>query len=181
MKGRAFAIAGIAVMTFAGCGGDDDGGGNKTFDEQGFAITFSYPAAFDPSTDINVDETAGATGSGERAAVALDEENGVFVIKTSLNIPITSKNLERATAEFNDLTAQLAGHEIHGQETQVGGLPALRYPPFDYPKAGVRSRLTVIFDQQDEYELNCQWDDRHEAEVQKACDLALSTLEPKSG
>jgi hypothetical protein len=186
MNGRRTLAAFVAIAALAtglgACGGDDDDGGEKTktSDEEGFEVTFAYPGDFDLSTDIEAGATAGEE-AGERAGVALDDQNGIFIVKTGLNIPVTEQNLARARPQIDALVTQIAGRPVQGEESEVGGLPALGYPPFTYEEAGLTSRLIVIFDQAVEYQLNCQWDDEHMAEVQAACDQALSTLEPRSG
>ena len=42
-----------------------------------------------------------------------------------------------------------------------------------------KSRLTILFDRDQEYYVNCQFTPEMQAEVEEACGLALETLELK--
>jgi hypothetical protein len=177
VKGRAILLAGLVVALSAGvtaCGGDGDEG-DETFQEEGFEISFSYPADFELSTDVTADVQAGEEADA-RAGVGLDDENGILVSRYDLNLAVTSANLPEARPQVDALVSQVAGRNTQSEETEVGGLPALSYPPFPVESTEVTNRFIIVFDGDVQYQFNCQWTDEHMAEVQDACDLALSTL-----
>jgi hypothetical protein len=183
LNGRKILLAGLVLAALgagvSACGGDDDdGNGNETFNEEAFDVTFSYPSDFDLSTDVEAGKRVGEE-AGERAGVGLDDENGIFIVKTGINFPVTAQNVAQIAPQIDALVTQVAAQPMQGEPSEVGGLPALRYPPYTTEEVGLSSRFTVIFDQATEYQLNCQYDDEHQAEVEEACDLALSSLEPK--
>ena len=48
----------LAALVLAGCGSSDDE--TTTFDEDGFGITFEYPADFQRTDDVNIAQVQGA-------------------------------------------------------------------------------------------------------------------------
>lgn len=162
----------LASALLTGCGGESDG----TFDRAEFPFTFSYPEEFEETEDVTVDQALGAAPD-ETAAVGLDDDNALLVQRFTLNVAIDESNLDLAKDEFDRLAQQVAPDAAFTQ-TRVAGLPALELEgvPVESAPDGV-SRLTVIFDGDQEYFLNCQSTPEKRAEVEEACDLALETFE----
>jgi hypothetical protein len=165
----------LAPLFLVACGGDDDDAGDGTFDREEFPFTFSYPDGFEETDDVTIDQALGAQAD-ETVGVMLDEQNGIFVQSFTLNIAVDESNIDLAKDEIDRLL-QAAGPGIETEVTEVAGLPALEVPEFDVPtQEGARTRLIAIFDEEQEYYLNCQWTPAEEDAVTAACDEAVDTF-----
>jgi len=165
----------LSALALSACGGDDDGG---TFDREEFPFTFDYPDGFEVTEDVTVDQALGAQAD-ETAAVGLDDDNILLVQRFTLNLEIDESNLELAKREI-DALAQQADPDAAAEETEVAGLPALELDGIEVPTVDEgTSSLTIIFDGDQEYYLNCQSTPDHREEVDEACALALETFELK--
>ena len=179
----------VAVLA-AGCGGDDDAtevgsGGEsgttrpsgKTFSDDQFSVTFTYPEELKEGEVEKVEESAGAGKPVARAAVGLDSDNLILLTKYELNVAVTSANLPDVMPELDGVVGQLAGGPVSGEVTEIGGLPAARYDvvTLDEPPQG-ESRLVYLFDQAVEYQVNCQSTPQKRTELNAACDQVLATL-----
>ena len=186
------------VTALAACGGgDDESGGEtsptepqdapsttsavdrssgKTFRNNDFGFTFRYPDDFEQGTVKSSAETAGGEPVAE-TALALDEDNALFIAKYALNVAVTGANIEDVVPEVDGLVRQLTGQPASGRTGEVGGLPAVRYDNVSLkePPNGM-SRLVFLFDQKTEYLINCQSTPSEREEVERGCDQVLSTL-----
>jgi hypothetical protein len=168
----------LPVLALAACGDDDDDSGGGTFDEEAFPFTFSYPDGFEVTEDVTVDQALGAQAD-ETMAVGLDDENILLVQSFTLNIEIDESNLDLAKQEIDGLATQV-DPDARSTKTTVAGLPALELGEIEVPTVEEgTSRLTVVFDGDQEYYLNCQSTPAHRDEIEEACDLALETFELK--
>ncbi len=150
--------------------------GTKTFRNDKFGITFDYPDDFKPGTVTGTAEAAGGKPVAE-TAVALDEDNALFIAKYVLAAAVTEQNVDDALPEVDSLVRQLSGQPARGRLVEVGGLPAIRYDDVSLKEpANGKSRLAFVFIQNNEYLVNCQSTPPKRSEVDRACDLALGTL-----
>lgn len=173
---RLAALLVLPALILVACGDDDDsGGGEETFDREEFPFTFSYPEGFKVTDDVTVDQALGSQAD-ETLAVGLDQDNILLVQSFTLNIPIDESNLDLAKQEIDGLAQQVApGAE--SQETEVAGLPAVELEGIEVPTVeSGESKLTAIFDGEQEYFLNCQSTPEQREEIEGACDLALETF-----
>ena len=171
----ALALVACAVALGAGCGSDDP----KTFDEDGFAITFEYPGDFERTTDVSV-----ARGQGEAeesVALAMSDDNAIFVQRFGLNRAVTPGNADVVKAELDEVLSRLAGTEVSGRRIDAGGPIAFRYEVerLQEPEDG-RSTIVALFDGDTEYFINCQSVPDGREELYEACERAIETLAPKS-
>lgn len=172
----------LAVLV-AGCGGDDStesgsgGDGGKTFSDDRFSLTFTYPGEMKKGEVNKVEESAGGGKAVARAAVGLDSDNAILLTKYDLNVAVTAANLPDVLPELDGVVSRLAGAPVSGEVTEVGGLPAAQYDvvALDEPAEG-ESRLVYLFDQAVEYQVNCQSTPAKRAELNAACDQALATM-----
>ena len=88
-------LVACALALAAACGSDEP----KTFDEDGFAITFEYPGDFERTTDVNTDREVGQ--AEESVALAMSEDNAIFVQRYGLNRPVTPGDAEAVKAELD--------------------------------------------------------------------------------
>ena len=183
-KGARLAVLLLLLAVLAvGCGGDDTdeagsgGDGGKTFSDDRFSLTFTYPEDLTEGEVSKIDESAGEGKAVARAAVGLDSDNLILVTKYNLNAAVTAANLPDVMPELDGVVSELAGSPVSGEVTEVGGLPAARYDvvALDEPAEG-ESRLVYLFDGAVEYQLNCQSTPEKRAELNAACDQALATL-----
>lgn len=78
---------------------------------------------------------------------------------------------------MDDLFEQGTGQPGDGEETEIGGLPALEYESAPTKgRPGEEARLLVIFDGDTEYTINCQSTEKRREDIEKACDTVLETL-----
>jgi hypothetical protein len=171
----ALALVACVVALGAGCGSDDP----KTFDEDGFAITFEYPGDFERTTDVSV-----ARGEGEAeksVALAMSEDNAIFVQRYGLDRSVTTGNADVVKAELDEVLSRLAGTEVSGRRIDVGGPLAFRYEVerLQEPEDG-RSTIVAVFEGDTEYFINCQSVPDGREELDEACERAIETLAPKS-
>ena len=175
----AVVIAICAVPAFAACGDDGDGGdGNATFEREGFPFTFEYPDSFEHREDVTVGETLGGESdeSDDRVAVASDNDNMIVVERFTLNVEVDQSNLDQAKQEFDQLFQQV-DPSAESQPGEIAGLPSLSLDAITVPTPeDGESRITVLFEGDQEYLINCQSTPEGRPEVEAACDLMLETL-----
>ena len=85
-------LVACALALAAGCGSDEP----ETFDEDGFAITFEYPGDFERTTDVSTERGVGQ--AEESVALAMSEDNAIFVQRYGLNKPVTPGDAEAVKA-----------------------------------------------------------------------------------
>jgi len=177
-RGIALALSLSALMTGGvGCGGD--GGGDKTFDDPAFAITFKYSDEFEFADDVSARFKVGGTADGKSKGIRLDDKNGIVLQQFALTTEVTEANLERVKPELDGVVGEAAGRMISGERITAGGLPGYEYR-LDVPRpVGARSRLAILFDGRTEYTVNCQSTGSKRGKVEDACQKALDTLEAK--
>ena len=164
------------TVLVAACGGG--GGGEKTFDESGFDVTFTYPDSFNEASNITISSEAGGAAA-DRKGVALDKDNLLLVTKFNLNTSVTEANVARVKPEADKVMSQVSGASANGKRVTVGGLPGFEYS-FDLTKPeNGHSRFVMLFDGKTEYTLNCQSTPEKREEVNDACEQAIDTLESK--
>jgi len=148
----------------------------KTFDEPEFAIRFRYPDAFN-QVQVRIGSSAGARPAAQRA-IGLKGDNVVIITRYNLQRRVTAANLDDVKPEADKLFSRLAGKDLKGKVTRVGGLPALEYEAFELRRpAKAQSRLLVLFDGVTEYLVNCQSMPDQRKQVEAACDLVKGSLE----
>jgi hypothetical protein len=178
------AVVAAVALLLAGCGGSGDsggsgdgGGGNgeKTFSDDRFALTFSYPDDLRSGEITSVDKAVGTSEAD--VAIGLDSDNLITISKFELNAPVTSANIATAASEGDGVIAELVGHPVHGEVTEIAGLPAVSYEaiPLDEPAQG-ESRMLFVFDNKDQYQIDCQSTPEKRAELHAACDHVLGSL-----
>ena len=170
----ALALAVCALALAAGCGSDEP----ETFDEDGFGITFEYPGDFERTTDVSTERGVGE--AEESVALAMSEDNAIFVQRYGLNQAVTTGDAAAVKAELDRVLSRLAGTEVSGKRIDVGGPLAFRYEveQLQEPEDG-RSTIVAIFDEDKEYFINCQSVPDGREELDEACDRAIETLAPK--
>ena len=170
----ALVLAGCALGLGAGCGSDDP----KTFDEDGFAITFEYPGNFERTTDVRTEQDEGE--AEKSVALAMSEDNAIFVQRYGLNKPVTPGDADAVKVELDRVLSRLAGTDVTGRRIDVGGPIAFRYEvdQLQEPEDG-RSTIVAVFDGDKEYFINCQSVPDGREELDEACEGAIETLAPK--
>lgn len=166
------AAAALAVVALASCGDESDG----VFEHEGFPFTFEYPEEFEETDEVTLGEELGGAAD-ESAAIGIEENDLIAIQSFTLRVEVDQSNLDQAKREIDGLVRQL-DPDVSTEPTDVAGLPALTADRVVVP--GIEdgeSRLTIIFDGDQEYVFNCQSTSAHRAEVAEACDMALDTLE----
>jgi hypothetical protein len=169
------ALVAAAVALGAGCGSDEP----KTFDEDGFAITFEYPGNFERTTDVRTNRGVG--DAEESVALAMSEDNAIFVQRYGLNRTVTPELADAVKSELDEVLSRLAGTEVSGRRIDVGGAIAFRYEieRLQEPEDG-RSTIVAVFDGDKEYFINCQSVPDGREELDEACAEAIDTLALKT-
>jgi hypothetical protein len=162
-----FAVMALALIGFlvAGAGGD------KTFDEPRFNISFDYPSGF---TRRDVPEG----NSDEKISLAIDNNNGIAVSKYEQETRVTEANIGFAQSLLDGVVRQLSSDPSpEAKRVTIAGLPGFEYEFPIKTLPGVRSRSIFLFQGRDEYQINCQFQSDERQRVMEACDQALDTLE----
>jgi hypothetical protein len=170
-------VATLAVVGLAGCGGDDDDSEPSTFESDTFSFTFEYPDGFEITEDVDVSQELGGA-IDETVAIAMDDDNALILQRATLNLEIDESNLGLAKEEFDGLVQQVDPGAA-GEEGELAGFPSLTYDAVTLttPEEG-ESRITILFEGDQEYVINCQSNPDGRDEIEEACDLALETLAP---
>lgn len=164
-----------AALALAACADEDDGGANATFEREGFPFTFEYPASFELAEDVTLAQTLGGE-SDEAVALGSDDDNGIVVERFTLNVEVDESNLDQAKQEFDQLFQQV-DPSAETQPVEIAGLPSLSLDAIALPTPeDGESRITVLFDGDQEYLINCQSTPEGRPEIEAACDLVLETL-----
>ncbi len=183
----------LAGSLLAGCGGGSSShtitnaavkpgpgaSGTKTFNANGIALHFSYPASFRVGSVHSVGSQAGNTSGAINALVEIAPLDGLTVTRLPrLRITVTRQRLPQVKPNFDATFTRGAGTNLSGQITEVGALPALAYPPvaIHAVPTPVTDRVTAVFLGAVEYELNCQYTAAHHLAVISACNQMLATL-----
>jgi hypothetical protein len=171
----ALALLACLLALGAGCGADDP----KTFDEDGFAITFEYPGDFERTTDVSVERAEG--DAEESVALAMSEDNAIFVQRYGLDRAVTTRDADIVKAELDEVLSRLSGTEVSGRRIDAGGPLAFRYEVnrLREPEDG-RSTIVAVFDGDKEYFMNCQSVPDGREELDEACERAIETLAPRT-
>ncbi len=151
------------------------------FTDPRFGFNFRYPKEWGSGDfKYDADLTAGARPAASMA-VGLDPDNSVLMTRYNLSTPVTATELSDQLVELNGVITQFAGRPYVGQTTEIGGLPAVRYPPFALQNDAAKrsSRVVFLFDGTAEYELNCQSTPAARAQMDQGCDQMLATLRRK--
>jgi hypothetical protein len=168
------ALLACAIVMPAACGSSDP----KMFDEEGFAITFEYPGDFERTTDVNAERGEGRPEKS--VALALSEDNAIFVQRYGLDRAVTAEDARAVKRELDQVLGRLAGTDVSGEQIDAGGLLAFRYEidKLQEPEDG-RSTIVAVFDGDTEYFINCQSVPDEREELDEACERAIETLAPK--
>lgn len=150
-------------------------GGQKTFEAKGIGITFKYPEPFKQIAAVTFQKSAGSKAVA-RGAVALDKVNLIIVSRYNLRVAITAGNLAKFKREVDSVIAQLAGKPVSGKRTVHGGLPGYEYVISLTSPARAVSRMSVLFDGDVEYLINCQSTPPQRTKLDAGCRVALATL-----
>ena len=166
----------LAALVLAGCGSSDDE--IKTFDEDGFGITFEYPADLQSTGDVNIAQSAGR--ADESVALASSEDNAIFVQRYTLKRSVDAGDARAVKQELDQVLSELARMPLEGKRVDVGGPLSFRYEidRLETPEDG-RSTIVVTFDRDTEYFVNCQSVPDGRSELEDACDQAIETLQLK--
>lgn len=165
-------LVSAAAVGLSACGSS----GPETFERDGFPFTFEYPSDFRASDDVSFDNELGAQPD-ETTAIGLDDANGIVLQRFTLNIAIDEDNIDQAKAEFDGLVGQVDS-SASGEIGQSAGFPSLSYDAVSVmsPPDG-ESRITVLFDGDQEYLINCQSAPDQREQVNDACDQAIGSLQ----
>jgi hypothetical protein len=179
-------FAAAALVASAGCGGGRSDAGDKTFEGDGFS--FSYPADWIDQEEFEFRAQAGSEATSQ-VAVAPGHGQDVVVVEVGPVSPsISEGNIDQFKFEvarsLEALFQKVEGELTAGPaRVRVGGLPALRFEATGVTSQGVRtrSRLTLVFDGNTQYTVNCQFTPEGAEEVKRGCDQILSSFRVEGG
>ncbi len=176
-------LSALLCLAVAGCGSSDEGGSKpetETFAEDGFEITFDYPAEMQLRDDVSLEQSAGSEAA-ETVALAFDEDDAIVVQRFDLNIEITEDNVDEAKAELDGVISQLDPNAGSGKDISLEGFEAFEYDLKPKAPPGARSRYVVLFKGNAEYVINCQATEERREDIADACSTALETVSPVKG
>jgi hypothetical protein len=163
----------LACVVLSGCGGGGgDGTAEKTFDGDGY--TFTYPGGWEER------DVSAAGGEGGRV-IALGPPEGADILAVGaslLDISVTDENLAEYSRDLVSETDEVfreagGGVTTSAERTTLAGLPALRFDATATNLDGIetRSHVTLVYDGNIEYFMNCQFTLEHAVEMKRGCDL----------
>jgi hypothetical protein len=153
--------------------------GQKSFSAPGMAIHFQFPAGLRTVSLAPSRRVAGNTGQASHAAIGTGPFDLLIVTRFPKRpIPVTARNIKRLKPQFDAAVSDALGRRLSSTVATVGGLPALSYPPARVAglPTSASSRITNVFFEDDQYELNCQYTPRAAATITAACNEMLRTL-----
>ncbi len=111
-----------------------------------------------------------------RAAVGLDNDNAVLLLRYDLSEVVDRAQLPDHVPEVDGIVSQFAGRPTSGTVTDIGGIPAIRYEEIALVDDSRTSRIVFLFEGNTEYEINCQSNAEGRERINQGCDQVLSTL-----
>ena len=165
----------LTAALLSGCGSSGDD--SATFEEEGFDITFEYPEEMKEASNVTIASGAGSAAKAT-AGIGYDKRDVIIVQRYDLNRVVDEDNLDRVKSELDRLVAEISPRAGAGEAGTTSGFPSI-----DYPGLAVRaienaeSRLVALFDGDVEYLINCQSTPERRADVEKACEQVLKTVE----
>jgi hypothetical protein len=100
----------------------------------------------------------------------------IGVERFTLDVEVDESNLDQAKQEFDQLFQQV-DPSAESQPGEIVGLPSLSVDAIAVPTPeDGESRVTVLFEGDQEYLINCQSTPEGRPEIEAACDLVLETL-----
>jgi hypothetical protein len=143
------------------------------------AIHFQYPTNFHRVQLAESKRVAGNTGHASHAAVGTGPFDLLIVTRfPNRPVPVTAQNISRLRPQFDAAVSSALGRNLSSTIGTYGGLPALSYlsaPVVGLPTRAT-SRITNVFFDDDQYELNCQYTPRAAVKITAACNEMLRTL-----
>jgi hypothetical protein len=167
----------LAAALAAGCG--SSGEDTATFEEDGFGITFRYPGEMKEAKNVTIRSDAGNAAKAT-AGIGYGKRDVIIVQRYDLNTEIGEHNLDRAKAELDPLVSSIAPGAPSGKSGKTRGFPSIEYDHLKVTSVpGADTRLVALFDGDVEYLVNCQSTRAHRAELDRACEQALKTVEKR--
>ena len=167
----------LTLIVLAGCGSSDDGDGTARFEEDGFGITFDYPEEMKKADNVTIASGAGSSAKAT-AGVGYGKRDVIIVQRYDLNLAIDDQNLDKAKAELDSLVGQISPGAPAGETGKTSGFPSIDYQGLEVRQiSGAETRLVALFAGDVEYLINCQSTPKRRADIDKACEKVLETVE----
>jgi len=157
----------VVCLALTACSGDDGGGGgDKTF--QGDGYSFTYPGEWD---EREVDEIT--PGALLLTAFAPTEGLNALIFEVSdAGQSITESNID-SVAE--DVAGALQESTEGPTRVTVAGLPGLRI--ISYPQSDLTRRITTVFDRRTAYVFDCGFTPERADEMKRGCEQAEKSFQ----
>jgi hypothetical protein len=163
--------AALALAVAAGCGGDEQ------FETPTYPFSFEYPSGWKAARNA-----AFTFGAGERSVSVIYKlpNDQVVVTQYKLNTtlpPGVIANQREVDRVVRRLAKQSGGTATEARKVEFGGISGYQYV-IDYQSGGVplRNTLTFLFRGDDQFQITCQSSEANREEVDKGCDMVLSTI-----
>ena len=177
LSSLALALALAAALALSACGGDDsDDSSPKTFSNDAYPFTFEYPGSLVETSDVSVDQNLGSGQANDNVGLGLTESDLILLQHVTLNAQVTQDDFDAVKKQFDQLISQVQPG-ASGTAGETGGFPSITYE--DVPAPSVQdgtSKITFLFEGDNEYLINCQSTPDRSDEIASACDQVLSTL-----
>ncbi len=166
-----------AIAALAACGGDESASAEpRTFSDDRYPFTFTYPGDLESTDDIT--NTSGDPAGKSSTGLMFDSDNVLVVTRYStLDAEVTASDMPGAIAELDMVISELTGNPISGTLVDVGGFPGVLYDNVEIPQPpSGRTRMVFLFEGDAQYSIHCQSTPDLRQQVTAACDQAMSTL-----
>lgn len=167
----------VIALTLAGCGGAT---GDLTFDDEAYPFSFSYPGTWTLARNVT---TAGAdSGSAQNSvSVALKEPYDQVTIsefKLKKKVPTGENGFKPEVDRIvKEMVSQAQGKVSDAKPVEIDDARGYEYV-ISYPAGSVQleSRLTLLFKDDSEFQVNCQSSAENRDELNSGCDQILDSL-----
>lgn len=169
-------LIGLLALAAVGCGGS----GDQTFSADGYPFEFDYPSSWTLTQGSNFQY--GGSGAALRSvSVALkDPFDQVTVTQYKLKKKLP-KGENAYRPEVDRIVARMArqagGSVSDARKVTYGGVPGYQYViKFEAGDAKLESRLTLLFNGVDEFQISCQSTEENRPELNDGCDQMLESF-----
>lgn len=175
-------LALLAAAAIAGCGGDDNGGGEaKEFTAATFPFTFDYPDGWTVARDAKF--SYGSNDSAVRAVTATYknpyDQVSITQYKLKKTLPDGVNGYQPEVDKIvKRLTKEAGGQAGDAEVVSYGGIPGYQYV-VEYPGGSgetLQNKLTFLFKGKDEFQVNCQSSKANREKLNAGCDQILDSL-----
>ncbi len=165
----------LAAATLVGCGPDDViAGPTRSFESDGFGITFEYPDPLEERTPRGGDGGPGRPDDIVREVILTDDDF-IAVRRDPVAAELGAAGGDALKPVVDQLAEVLNPKIGPGRPITVGGMPGFEYLGIS---PGVEHRYLFFLGRDVLYLVHCRSTEEHRVQIIAACDTVQRTLRP---